>query len=112
MSILQPIMVMNRGSVENNGDEMMKRIPMLVLAVYVGSLMVALAPVPSAQAQSVTPMITLTCNDQIIKIDVAPGKTRDGSTMCSVQNPTAYDETVSIQITASPGIAVAASGTI
>ena len=112
MSILQPIMVMNRGSVENNGDEMMKRIPMLVLAVYVGSLMVALAPVPSAQAQSVTPMITLTCNDQIIKIDVAPGKTRDGSTMCSVQNPTAYDETVSIQITASPGIAVAASGTL
>lgn len=113
LSMLQPIMVMNGGRVEKYGDENMKRTPMLLFAVYLGSLMVALAPVPTAQAQgSVTPMITLTCNDQIISIDVAPGKTRDGSTMCSVQNPTAYDETVSIQIVSSPGIAVAASGTL
>lgn len=106
-------MVMNGLQVENNTvNRMRKHTPLMVMMLYLGSLMVAMAPLPVVDAQSPTPMITLTCNSLTIEIDVAPGKDRSGSTMCSIQNPTAYDENVRIDIISTPGIAVAAPGSL
>ncbi|HIF16102.1 MAG TPA: hypothetical protein EYQ85_02485 [Candidatus Poseidoniales archaeon] len=91
---------------------MRKHTPLMVMMLYLGSMMVAMAPLPVVDAQSPTPMITLTCNSLTIEIDVAPGKDRSGSTMCSIQNPTAYDEQVRVDIISTPGIAVAAPGSL
>ena len=106
-------MVINGPQLENNTvNRMRKHTPLIVMMLYLGSLMVAMAPLPVVEAQSPTPMITLTCNSLVIEIDVAPGKDRSGSTMCSIQNPTAYDENVRIDIISTPGIAVAAPGSL
>jgi len=106
-------MVISGLQVENNTvNRMRKHTPLIVMMLYLGSMMVAMAPLPVVEAQSPTPMITLTCNSLTIEIDVAPGKDRSGSTMCSIQNPTAYDENVRIDIATSAGIAVAAPGSL
>jgi len=106
-------MVMNESRVENTTvNRMRKHTPLMVMMLYLGSMMVAMAPLPVVDAQSPTPMITLTCNSLTIEIDVAPGKDRSGSTMCSIQNPTAYDEQVRVDIISTPGIAVAAPGSL
>ncbi|MBT5844865.1 MAG: hypothetical protein HOH79_07820, partial [Euryarchaeota archaeon] len=84
---------------------MMKR-ALFLLALYLCSVMVVAVP---ASAQTPTAAISLSCAPISINIEVKPGSTYNGFTTCTANNPTAYQEKISILVT-SDGLATAAPG--
>ena len=68
-----------------------------------------------SSAQTVTASVELTCTSPYpsgaIDVEVHPGATLTGYSVCTVSNPTIHNEKISIQVQAD-GLAVAAPGTI
>ena len=84
---------------------MMKR-ALFLLALYLCSVMIVAVP---AAAQAPTAAISLSCAPISINIEVKPGSTYNGFTTCTANNPTTYQEKISILVT-SDGLATAAPG--
>ena len=84
---------------------MMKR-ALFLLALYLCSVMIVAVP---ASAQTPTAAISLSCAPISINIEVKPGSTYNGFTTCTANNPTTYQEKISILVT-SDGLATAAPG--
>ena len=84
---------------------MLKR-ALFLLALYLCSVMIVAVP---ASAQTPTAAISLSCAPISINIEVKPGSTYNGFTTCTANNPTTYQEKISILVT-SDGLATAAPG--
>ena len=71
--------------------------------------------IENAEAQTVTAAVDLTCTTPYpsgaVDVDVYPGATLTGYSICTVSNPTVHNEKISIQVQAD-GLAVAAPGSI
>ena len=69
----------------------------------------------NVEAQTVTAAVDLTCTTPYpsgaVDVDVYPGATLTGYSICTVSNPTVHNEKISIQVQAD-GLAVAAPGSI
>ena len=86
-------------------------------AFIVSLLLFSLASpiIENAEAQTVTAAVDLTCTTPYpsgaVDVDVYPGATLTGYSICTVSNPTVHNEKISIQVQAD-GLAVAAPGSI
>ena len=71
--------------------------------------------IENTEAQTVTAAVDLTCTTPYpsgaVDVDVYPGATLTGYSICTVSNPTVHNEKISIQVQAD-GLAVAAPGSI
>ena len=85
----------------------MRRVAFL-LGLYLCSLLLVAVP---AAAQTPTAAVSMSCSPGEVRVDVKPGSSYSGYTTCTVTNPTAYIEKVSIQVT-SDGLAVAHAGDV
>ena len=74
---------------------MMKR-ALFLLALYLCSVMIVAVP---AAAQAPTAAVSLSCAPISINIEVKPGSTYNGFTTCTANNPTTYQEKISILVT-------------
>ena len=86
------------------------------MLVFVLLMISAASPlIDYSSAQTVTASVELTCTSPYpsgaIDVEVHPGATLTGYSMCTVSNPTIHNEKISIQVQAD-GLAVAAPGTI
>lgn len=90
---------------------------MRAFAIVLAVLLLSLVPtvVDDVEAQSATAAVDLTCtspyNSGAIEIEVYPGATLTGYSICTVSNPSVHNEKISIQVQAD-GLASAAPGTI
>lgn len=86
-------------------------------AFIVSLLLFSLASplIENVEAQTVTAAVDLTCttpySSGAVDVDVYPGATLTGYSICTVSNPTIHNEKISIQVQAD-GLAVAAPGSI
>ena len=86
-------------------------------AFIVSLLLFSLASpiIENVEAQTVTAAVDLTCTTPYpsgaVDVDVYPGATLTGYSICTVSNPTVHNEKISIQVQAD-GLAVAAPGSI
>ena len=93
------------------------RTHMRSFAFIVSFLLFSLASpiIENAEAQTVTAAVDLTCTSPYpsgaIDVDVYPGATLTGYSICTVSNPTVHNEKISISVQAD-GLAVAAPGSI
>ena len=71
--------------------------------------------IENTEAQTVTAAVDLTCTTPYpsgaVDVDVYPGATLTGYSICTVSNPTVHNEKIAIQVQAD-GLAVAAPGSI
>ena len=86
----------------------------ILVVFFLLSISFATPLIENSSGQSVAAAVTLECNPPgggSINIEVNPGATLSGYTICTVSNPTVHVEKISISVQSS-GMAVAAPGSI
>ena len=94
--------------IRRNPDGFMRKWAWLISALFLTTL---LHGIPIANAQQVTPDVSLQCSPVAIEIDVYPGASRMGTTTCTVENPSIHYEDIGILYTSS-GLAITGPGSI
>ena len=75
----------------------MGRLGRLAVLAFCG-LAVLLLSAAETEAQSPIPGVSLTCLQSAITLDVSPGASGEGSTICQVENTAIYEETIELDI--------------
>ncbi len=67
-------------------------------SLLIGTILALFAAPASAQLGNPNPAINLTCEGEIVEIDVSPGASRVGSLDCLLENPSIHQEDVNISV--------------